>query len=91
VIAAFREDPERGSLLLGLFLATLFESLTEAAFRMTSLAWILLLLVIIGSSKILASEPSVGLELSSLSASGQFWPWAAEDWEHSDESEIRVS
>ena len=33
VIAAFGEDPGRGSLLLGLFLATLFESFTEAAFR----------------------------------------------------------
>jgi hypothetical protein len=78
-------------LLLGLFLAALFESLTEAAFRMMSTAWIFLLLVIIGSSKVLVAEPSVGWEPSSLSSNGQFWPWAAEDLEHIDESEIRIS
>ena len=33
IIAAFRRDPEQGALLLGFFLAVLFESLTEAAFR----------------------------------------------------------
>jgi O-antigen ligase len=58
VIAAFREDPERGCLLLGLFLATLFESLTEAAFRMMSLSWFFLLLVIIAASKAVPPEPS---------------------------------
>jgi O-antigen ligase len=59
VIAALREDRERGSLLLGLFLPTLFESLTEAAFRMMSLAWFVLLLVIIVASKAVPPEPSV--------------------------------
>jgi len=91
VIALVREAPPTGSLLLGLFLAALFESLTEAAFRMMSTAWIFLLLVIIGSSKVLVAEPSVGWEPSSLSSNGQFWPWAAEDLEHIDESEIRIS
>jgi O-antigen ligase len=59
VIAAFKEDPERGSLLLGLFLATLSESLTEAAFRMMTPSWIFLLLLIIAASKAVAPGPSV--------------------------------
>jgi O-antigen ligase len=56
VIAAFREDPERGSLLLGLFLAALFESFTEAGFRMMSPAWIFLLLASIAASQVAALE-----------------------------------
>jgi O-antigen ligase len=58
VIAAWREDRERGSFLLGLFLPILFESLTEAAFRMMYLAWFVLLLVIIVTSKAVPPEPS---------------------------------
>jgi len=59
VSAAFRTEPERGSLLLALFLAALFESFTEAAFRMMSPAWVFLLLVIIAASKTASHESSV--------------------------------
>src|SRR5208283_5064709 len=56
IIAAFRRDPERGALLLGFFLAVLFESLTEAAFRMMYPSWIFLLLASIAASQVVALE-----------------------------------
>ena len=52
IIAAFRRDPEQGALLLGFFLAVLFESLTEAAFRMMYPSWIFLLLATIAAPQI---------------------------------------
>ena len=92
VIAAFREEPERGSLLLGLFLATLFESLTEAAFRMMSPAWIFLLLTIIAASQVVALE-AVAQPGNEPVECAQ-WIGAesvARKWEWSDESELRIS
>ncbi len=71
VIAVLRENPQTGSLLLGLFLAVLFESFTEAAFRMMSSSWVFLLLVIIAGSLALAPEPSVECEANSLTAWGR--------------------
>ena len=56
IIATFRRNPEQGALLLGFFLAVLFESLTEAAFRMMSPAWIFLLLASIAASQVVALE-----------------------------------
>jgi O-antigen ligase len=56
IMAAFRRDPDRGVLLLGFFVAVLFESVTEAAFRMMSPSWIFLLLASIGASQTIALE-----------------------------------
>ena len=92
VIAAFREDPERGSLLLGLFLATLFESLTEAAFRMMSPAWIFLLLTIITASQVVALEPVA--QAGNVLVESEQWIGAesvARNWEWSDESDVPIS
>jgi exopolysaccharide production protein ExoQ len=56
IIATFRRNPERGALLLGFFLVALFESLTEAAFRMMYPSWIFLLLASIAASQVTAPE-----------------------------------
>lgn len=56
IIAAFREDPEWGALFLGFFLTTLFESLTEAAFRMMTPSWIFLLLAIVAASQVRSAK-----------------------------------
>jgi O-antigen ligase len=77
VIAAFRQDKERGSLLLGLFLATLFESFTEAAFRMMSLSWFFLLLVIIADSKAVPPEPSVRTAGELAKCEGPVWAFGS--------------
>lgn len=45
VIAAYRRDPEAGSLRIAWFLAPLITGFTEAAFRMMCPAWIIFLLV----------------------------------------------
>jgi exopolysaccharide production protein ExoQ len=50
VISGIRRNPRKGSLFLGLFLCTLFFSLTEAAFRLNCISWIFFLLVIIAAS-----------------------------------------
>lgn len=81
VIAAFREDPERGSLLLGLFLATLFESLTEAAFRVTSLSWIFLLLTIITASQVVALEAVAQPGNEPADYEGPVWRSATQQWQ----------
>jgi exopolysaccharide production protein ExoQ len=51
VISGIRRNPEKASFLLGFFLCTLFESFTEAAFRLLSVAWVFLLLVIVAGSQ----------------------------------------
>jgi O-antigen ligase len=51
VISGIRRNPEKASLFLGFFLCTLFESLTEAAFRLMTVAWVFLLLVIVAGSQ----------------------------------------
>ena len=51
VISGIRRNPERGSLLLGFLLCTLFYSFTEAAFRLMSPAWVFLLLVVVAGSQ----------------------------------------
>jgi len=56
IIATFRRNPEPGALLLGFFLAVLFESFTEAAFRIMSPAWIFLLLTSIAAPQVDALE-----------------------------------
>jgi len=56
IIAMFRQDPDSGSLLLGFFLATIFESLTEAAYRTMTPAWIFFLLAIFAASRGISSE-----------------------------------
>jgi O-antigen ligase len=45
VIAAYRRDPAANSLRIAWFLATVITGLTEAAFRMMGLTWIVFLLV----------------------------------------------
>jgi exopolysaccharide production protein ExoQ len=50
IIAAFRRDPDIGSLFLAYFLATLFCSFTESAFRMLSTSWFFLLLAVLAAS-----------------------------------------
>jgi exopolysaccharide production protein ExoQ len=51
VISGLRRNPEKASLFLGFFLCTLFYSFTEAAFRMMTIAWVFLLLVIVAGSQ----------------------------------------
>jgi exopolysaccharide production protein ExoQ len=51
IISGIRRNPGKASLFLGFFLCTLFFSFTEAAFRLTSLAWVFLLLVIMAGSQ----------------------------------------
>src|SRR5208337_2653205 len=92
IIAAFRRDPERGALLLGFFLAVLFESLTEAAFRMMYPSWIFLLLASIAASQVVALEAVAQAE-NGAAESAQ-WIAAestARKWEWADESELHVS
>ncbi len=50
IISCIHQDPEEGSLFLGFFLSTLFYSFTEAGFRLMTVFWFFLLLVIIGAS-----------------------------------------
>ncbi|MFZ1135706.1 MAG: O-antigen ligase family protein [Candidatus Korobacteraceae bacterium] len=92
IIAAFRRDPDRGVLLLGFFLAVLFESLTEAAFRMMYPSWIFLLLASIAASQVIALEAveQPGNEPAEYAQ----WIGAesvARKWEWTDESELRIS
>jgi exopolysaccharide production protein ExoQ len=49
VIAAYRRDPDGGSLRIAWFLAPLITGFTEGAFRMMGLTWIVFLLVIANS------------------------------------------
>jgi O-antigen ligase len=51
-VAAFRIDPNSGSLMLAYVLAAAMYSYTEAGFRMLNYAWSFLLLLIIGASYI---------------------------------------
>jgi exopolysaccharide production protein ExoQ len=74
IIVAFRRDPERGSLLLGLFLCGIFYSLTEAAFRMMSTSWIFLLLTFISAST--AVRPALSVEMESELADREAPSWA---------------
>jgi len=59
IISGIRRDPEGASLFLGLFLCTLIFSLTEAAFRLNCISWILFLLAIIAAPGVASwgSEP----------------------------------
>ncbi|MGC2528001.1 MAG: O-antigen ligase family protein [Candidatus Acidiferrum sp.] len=63
VISGIRRNPERASLFLGFLLCALFYSFTEAAFRLMAVAWVFLLLVIVGGSQAvpLTSSPPTGL------------------------------
>ena len=54
VISGIHRNPETGSLFLGLFLCTLFFSLTEAAFRLNCISWIFFLLVTMAASGVLS-------------------------------------
>jgi exopolysaccharide production protein ExoQ len=51
-VAAFRVDPDLGSLMLAFVLTSAIYSYTEAGFRMLDYAWSFLLLAIIGASRI---------------------------------------
>jgi exopolysaccharide production protein ExoQ len=51
IISAIRQNSEKGSLLLGFLLCMLFYSFTEAAFRMMTIAWVFLVLVIAAGSQ----------------------------------------
>ena len=55
ITVGIRRDPIRASLFLGLFLCTLFYSLTEAAFRLNNISWIYLLLVIMAAGGVASS------------------------------------
>lgn len=92
IIATFRRNPERGALLLAIFLAVLFESLTEAAFRELSPAWIFLLLASIAASQVFAleavaqpgNEPAECAQWIGTESVEPKWGWT-------DESELRIS
>jgi len=51
IIFGICRNPERASLFLGFLLCTLFYSFTEAGFRMMTVAWVFLLLVIVAGSQ----------------------------------------
>jgi hypothetical protein len=57
-VAAFRIDPNSGSLMLAYVLAAAMYSYTEAGFRMLNYAWSFLLLLIIGASYISKVTPA---------------------------------
>jgi O-antigen ligase len=63
VIAGIRGNPEKASLFLGFLLCLLFYSFTEAAFRMMTLGWIFLLLIMVAGSQavLFRSVPPTGL------------------------------
>jgi O-antigen ligase len=63
VISGIRRNPEKASLFLGFFLCMLFYSFTEAAFRIMTVSWIFLLLVIVAGSTSCAFQkhPHTGL------------------------------
>ena len=77
IIAAFRQDPERGALLLGFFLAALFESLTEAAFRMMYPSWVFLLLASIAASQAVSPEPSARMPSELAECEGRDWTFGS--------------
>jgi exopolysaccharide production protein ExoQ len=92
IIAAFHWDPELGVLLLGFFLAVLFESLTEAAFRMLYPSWIFLLLATIAASQVDAleavaqpgNEPAEYAQWVGAESAARKWAWT-------DASEPQIS
>ena len=92
IIATFRRDPERGALLLGFLLVALFESLTEAAFRMMYPPWIFLLLASIAASQVVAieavaqpgDEPAECAQWTGAESIARTWQWT-------DECELRSS
>lgn len=63
VISGIRRNPEKASLFLGFFLCMLFYSFTEAAFRMMTVSWVFLLLVIVAGSQaaLFRNSPPTGL------------------------------
>jgi O-antigen ligase len=63
VMSGIRRSPKKASLLLGFFLCTLFYAFTEAAFRMMTVAWVFLLLVIVAGSQavLFRRSPPTGL------------------------------
>ncbi len=77
IIATFRRDPERGALLLGFFLAALFESLTEAAFRMMYPPWIFLLLASIAASQAVSPEPSERMPSKFAACEARDWTFGS--------------
>jgi len=50
IIKAIGLDPERNSLMLGLFIATLLYNSTEAAFKMTNPVWIFFVWAVVAAS-----------------------------------------
>jgi exopolysaccharide production protein ExoQ len=56
-----RRNPQRASLFVGFFVCTLFYSFTEAAFRLMSVAWFFLLLVIMAGSPALLFRRSLAV------------------------------
>jgi O-antigen ligase len=64
VISGIRRNPGKASLFLGFFLCTLFYSFTEAAFRLMSMAWVLLLLVIVAGSQAVLFRSSLPTQLA---------------------------
>lgn len=56
IITLFRQDPEKGALLLGFLLIVIFESLTEAAFRMMSPTWFFFNLVLLAAFPHIVAE-----------------------------------
>jgi exopolysaccharide production protein ExoQ len=59
IISGIRRNPERASLFLGFLLCMLFYSFSEAAFRMMTVAWVFLLLVIVAGSQAVLFRSSV--------------------------------
>jgi exopolysaccharide production protein ExoQ len=50
IISGIRLDPEKGCLFMGFLLCSLFYCFSEAGFRIMTVSWFFLLLVIIGAS-----------------------------------------
>jgi O-antigen ligase len=59
IISSIRRNPEKASLFLGFILCTLFNSFSEAAFRMMTLAWVCLLVAIVSCSRAMLFRSSV--------------------------------
>ena len=64
IISGIRRNPQTASLFLGFFLCTLFYSFTEAAFRLMSVAWVFLLLVIVAGSQAVLFRGSLPVPVS---------------------------
>lgn len=90
-MAAFRRDPNIGSLHLAFFVAVLIEGLTEAPFRMMSPTWFLLLWAMTNDSIAVRLSPRLGRQGRLPGAGCWSGQSATRDGENTIESETRTS